>query len=54
MNRIVKEAWALSAEAKQGVERLTAMGIDEDLAIAILEQFWGVDEVYDLEDDTNE
>jgi Fe2+ transport system protein FeoA len=51
MNRIIKEAWALSAEAKEGVKRLTEMGIDPDLAIAILEQFWGVDEVYDLGDD---
>lgn len=41
----------LTEEAQEAVKRLMDTGLDEDLAISVLEQLWAEDEIYELPGD---
>ena len=42
--------WAFTPEALDRLRELTVLGLDLDLAVAVLEIFWPEEQIYDLGD----
>lgn len=47
---IRKEFWALSPQAKEAIEKLRELGIeDPDLALEVLERIMPLDDIYEID-----
>lgn len=42
--------WAFTPEAMEKLNELTGLGMDLDLAVAVLEISWSEDRIYDLKE----